>query len=101
MQDGGFLILSDVLCFAVKSTATTHKTLKSSLFDFYTMKALSDAKKLLCNNIDKMNLSIKRLHLPSRQDNMPSLRLFDGDTHIILKKNSMKLIRSCPNLGQG
>lgn len=85
-----------------------------------------------------MNLSIKRLHLPSRRDgserlereindimtllafcdeqkvfdnlpvcvnnnpdNMPSLRLFDGDTHIILKKKFNEIDTKLSEFGSG
>ena len=119
-------VLNDLLCFAVnKYGRIATKTLKSALFDFYTVDLLSDAKGQLLADIDKMNLSVKHPHIPSRRDcnerlerevndimlllnfsdeqkvldklptyvssnpeNMPSLRLYDGDMNVIVRKHN-------------
>ena len=53
------LVLGDVLCFAVsKYDKTTVKTLKSAIFDFYTVESLSDAKKILADDIDTSSSAI-------------------------------------------
>ena len=120
------VVLCDVLCFVVnKFGKTTLKTMKSALTDFYTSEVLANAKCQLLKDIDNLNLSTKRPHIPLRRDgdgrlerevsdiiqmltfldenkaldslptyastnpdNMPSLRLYDSDLNIIMRKLS-------------
>ena len=63
------VVLCNVLCFAVnKYGKTAVKLLKSSLTDFYSVEVLADAKKQLAEDMDELNLSTKRPHVPSRRD---------------------------------
>jgi len=111
------VVLCDPLCFVVNKYGKTDvKALSSTLFDFYSTDVLSDAKKRLLVDIDMLNLTSKRPHIPHRRDgdgrlqkevddilllvnyldeqkaldslpkyvsgspdNMPSLRLYEGD----------------------
>ena len=120
------VVLCDVLCFVVnKFGKTTLKSLKSALTDFYTSDVLAHAKSQLLKDVDSLNLSARRPHIPSRRDgdgrldrevsdifqlltfidenkaldnlptyassnpdNMPSLRLYDGDLSVIMRKLS-------------
>ena len=92
--------LCDVLCFiANKISHTAVKTMKTVLSDFYSSEELAVAKILLMEDIDKLNLDTKRPHVPLRQkqmdqlpvyvsnspDNMPSIRLYDGDLLVLNK----------------
>lgn len=111
------VVLCDPLCFIVNKYGKTDvKALSSALFDFYSTDVLSDAKKRLLEDVDKLNLKSNRPHIPHRRDgdgrlqkevddllllvtyldeqkaldslpkyvsgspdNMPSLRLYEGD----------------------
>ena len=92
--------LCNVLCFiANKISHTAVKTMKTELSDFYSSEELAVAKILLMEDIDKLNLDTKRPHVPLRQkqmdqlpvyvsdspDNMPSIRLYDGDLLVLNK----------------
>jgi len=118
------LVLNDLLCFLVNKFVTVGvKLLKPALYDFYDADLLSAAKFQLMNDIDDMNLPVKRQHIPQRRDgdarlmrevddvvslmifldeqkaidnlpryvasspdNMPSLRLYEGDVNVIMTK---------------
>jgi len=63
------LVLNDALCFCVnKFGRITLKSLKSALSDFYDVSVLSDAKIQLMKDVDSLNLSAKRQHIPQRRD---------------------------------
>ena len=62
-------VLCDVLCFLVnKFSKTSVKLLKSALGDFYSTEKLSAAKLQLISDVDKLNLPVKRPHIPHRRD---------------------------------
>jgi len=63
------LVLNDVLCFCVnKFGRITLKSSKNALSDFYDVSVLSDAKIQLIKDVDSLNLSAKRQHIPQRRD---------------------------------
>ena len=60
---------SVVVCFiANKFGKSSLKSLKSILSDFYTVDNLATSKVQLIDDIDALNLSSKRPHVPSRRD---------------------------------
>ena len=62
-------VLCDVLCFLVnKFSKTSVKLLKSALGDFYSTEKLSTATLQLISDVDKLNLPVKRPHIPHRRD---------------------------------
>ena len=63
------LVLNSVLCFtANKFGKIGVKLLNSALLDFYDGDALYPAKVQLLKDIDSLNLSTKRQHIPLRRD---------------------------------
>jgi len=116
------VVLNDALCFiACKFGKTTLKTLKSAVMDFYDVNVVADVKRQLIYDIDAMNLTTNRPHVPSRRDgdlrlsrevddivslftfideqksltllptyassrpdNMPSIRLYEGELSILV-----------------
>ena len=63
------LVLCDCLCFIVnKYGKISARTMKSVLMDFYTAEELSTAKFQLCNDIDKLDSTLKRPHIDQRRD---------------------------------
>ena len=63
------LVVSDSLCFIVnKYGKVSVKTLKIVLLDFYTAEELSTAKFRLCDDIDKLDTTLKRPHVAQRRD---------------------------------
>ena len=63
------LVLSDVLCFLVnKYGKVSSKMLKNVLSDYYSAEVVSDAKFQLSSDIDMLNLSTQRPHMPQRRD---------------------------------
>ena len=63
------LVLSDVLCFLVnKYGKVSSKMLKNVLSDYYSADVVSDAKFQLSSDIDMLNLSTQRPHMPQRRD---------------------------------
>ena len=118
------VVLCDVLCFiANKFGKVNLKELKCVLTDFYSSEVLANAKSQLMKDIDNLNLSTKRPHVPLRRDgegrlerevsdiiqlltfldenkalsdlpvyasanpdNLPSMRIYEGDLNVIMKK---------------
>ena len=69
MADSRNVVVCDCVCFIVnKYGKLSVKTLRSVLLDFYTADELSDAKFLLCSDIDKLDLTLKRPHVAQRRD---------------------------------
>ena len=63
------LVLNDCLCFVVnKYSKIAAKMLKFVLLDFYSAEDLCSAKLQLCNDIDKLDLTLKRPHVAQRRD---------------------------------
>ena len=63
------LVLNDCHCFVVnKYGKIAVKTLKSVLLDFYAAEDLCSTKLQLCNDIDKLDLTLKRPHVAQRRD---------------------------------
>jgi len=63
------LVLHNVLCFLVNKFGKVDvKSLKTALFDFYDVDALSSAKEQLLEDVDGLNLTSKRPHVPRRRD---------------------------------
>ena len=115
------IVLCDVLCFLLnKYGKIVSKTLKMVISDFYTVESLAAAKIQLIKDVDALELTTKRPHVPARRDgegritrevddlllliafsdeqkildklpryvsdnpdNMPSMRLYDGDLHML------------------
>jgi len=61
------LILCDVLCFNASKYGKT-KELNNTVSDFHSTESLSTAKLRLAEDIDKLDLSTKRPHVPARRD---------------------------------
>ena len=63
------VVVSDVICFiANKFGKSSLKSLKSILSDFYTVDNLATSKVQLIDDIDGLNLSSKRPHVPACRD---------------------------------
>ena len=63
------VVVSDALCFiANKFGKSSLKSLKSILSDFYTVDNLATSKVQLIDDIDGLNLSSKRPHVPGCRD---------------------------------
>jgi len=59
------LVLHNVLCYLVNKFGKVDvKSLKTALFDFYDVDALSSAKEQLLEDVDGLNLTSKRPHVP-------------------------------------
>jgi len=78
------VVLCDPLCFIVNKCGKTDvKALNSALFDFYSTDILSDAKKRLLEDVDKLNLKSNRPHIPHRRDGDGRLQK-EGDDLLLL-----------------
>ena len=69
-----------MLCFIANKFGTfTPQVLKSSIMDFYSVKALADAKVRLLNDVSNINLSTKHPHIPLRRSGEGRLEHEAGD----------------------
>jgi len=83
MADGRTVVVCDCLCFIVnKYGKISVKTLRSVLLDSYTGDELSDAKFLLCNDMDKLDLTLKRPDVAQRIDDIIMLFAFADENKL-------------------
>ena len=87
-----------MLCFiASKYGKTTLKELKNIVSDFYSVENLSTAKLRLAEDIDRLNLSTKRPHVPVRRDGDGRLlREVEDITALFMFADEQKVIDKLP-----
>lgn len=94
----GQLVLSEPLCYIVNKFGICQlKTLKTTMFDFYSIEEISAAKFQLMQDIEKMQLTVKGPRIPQRRDGDNRLAREIDDIVILLTfLDENKLLNGLP-----